>query len=94
MRKAKLPSSVQPHSKVKPMQTQRTTPPENPFWKKFPKPIINAAIVGSVTALVIPLSALGVLAVSKCGALRVKFNLFELQLIKGSCSTPPDQKMK
>ncbi|MBE8965194.1 hypothetical protein IQ277_02745 [Nostocales cyanobacterium LEGE 12452] len=57
------------------------------------KPIINVAIIGSVTALLIPLSALGVLALSNCGTLHVQLSPFELQLIKGSC-TPSDQQMK
>ncbi|BAZ19485.1 hypothetical protein NIES4073_03550 (plasmid) [Kalymmatonema gypsitolerans NIES-4073] len=73
---------------------KEVTTPEEAFWKKLPKPITNATIIGSVAVLVIPLSALGVLALSNCGALRVQLNPFELQLIKGSCSIPPDQGAK
>jgi hypothetical protein len=90
MMKFKLPSTVQPHSQVKPIETERTTLKER-FWKKLPKPIINATIIASVTGLVIPLSALAVLALSNCGVLRVQLNPFELQLTKGNCSKPLDQ---
>ncbi|MEH2075493.1 MAG: hypothetical protein V7K57_14035 [Nostoc sp.] len=92
MMKPKFPSTIQPHLKVKAMKTKRTAPKE-PFLKKLPKPVINATFIASVTALVIPLSALGVLALSKCGTLHVQLSPFELQLIKGSC-TPSDRQMK
>jgi hypothetical protein len=92
MMKPKFPSTIQPHLKVKPMETQKPTV-EEPFWKKLPKRIINTTVIGSVTVLVIPLSALGVLALSNCGTLHVQLSPFELQLIKGSC-TPSDQQMK
>ncbi|MEH2212042.1 hypothetical protein [Nostoc sp.] len=74
------------------METERKAP-EEPFWKKLPKPIINATVIGSVTALLIPLSALGVLAGADCGSLHVQLSPFELQLIKGSC-TLSGQQMK
>jgi hypothetical protein len=91
MMKPKFPSTIQPHLKVKPINAQRTTQKET-FWKKLSKPIINATVIGWVTALGI-LSALGVLAGANCGSLHVQLSSFELQLIKGSC-TPSDQQMK
>jgi hypothetical protein len=94
MMERKLQPKIQSQSKGKSMKYEITTSKE-PFWKKFSKPITNATVIGSVTALVIPLSALGVLALSKCGGtLQVQLNPFELQLIKGSCNTPLDKQMK
>ncbi|MEH2456605.1 hypothetical protein [Nostoc sp.] len=90
MMKPKIPSTIQPHLKVKPMETERTAP-EEPFWNKLPKP--NATVIGLVTALVITLPALGLLAGPSCGSLHVQLSPFELQLIKGSC-TPSEQQMK
>ena len=88
--KSKVPSNIQAQSQVKPKKTKRTTLEEH-FWKKFPKPIINATVIGSVIGLTIYFSALGVLILSNCGELHVQLNPFELQLMKGSCSKPPDQ---
>ncbi|MDZ8096371.1 MAG: hypothetical protein RM049_15325 [Nostoc sp. DedQUE04] len=90
MMKPQIPSIIQPHLKVKPMETERKAP-EEPFWKKLPKPI-TVNVIGWVTALGI-LSASGVLAGAKCGSLHVQLSSFELQLIKGSC-TPFDRQMK
>lgn len=88
MMKSKLPSAIQSHLKIKSTETQRTTL-EEPFREKFPKRImINTTVIASVTALLIPLFALGVLALSNCGTLRVQLSPFDLQLIKESCSTP------
>ncbi|MEH2395292.1 MAG: hypothetical protein V7K21_27780 [Nostoc sp.] len=88
--KSKAPSNIQAQSQVKPMKAKRTTLKE-PSWKKFPKPIINASVIGSVICLTIYFSALGVLVISNCAELRVQLHPFELQLIKGSCNRPPDQ---
>ncbi|WP_292876230.1 hypothetical protein [Nostoc sp. NMS1] len=57
---------------------------------KLAKPIANASFIASMAILIIPLSALGVLAFSNCGTLQVRFNPFELQLIKGNCKIPPN----
>jgi hypothetical protein len=75
------------------MKQERITP-EKTFWKQLPIPVTNATVIASVAILVIPLSALGVLALSNCGALRVQLNPFELQLIKGSCGIPPELETK
>lgn len=90
MMKPQIPSIIQPHLKVKPMETERKALEES-VWQKLPKP--NATVIGLVTALVITLPALGLLAGRSCGSLHVQLSPFDLQLIKGSC-TPSDQQMK
>lgn len=88
--KSKVPSNVQAQSQLKPMKTKRTTL-EVPFWKFFPKPIINTTVISLVIFLTIYFSALGVVVISNCAELRVQLHPFEVQLIKRSCSKPPDQ---
>ncbi|PHJ59014.1 hypothetical protein VF14_13730 [Nostoc linckia z18] len=99
MMKRKLRSTIQPHSQIKSMQTETIVSKEL-FCKKIPRPITNTTIIGiitiigSVAVLVIPLSALKVLSLSKCGKIHIQLNPFELQLIKEETCMPSDQQIK